>query len=181
MKIINQDIEGVKLIKHDPFKDHRGSFTRIYCNEIFNNFDIESKVSQANISINKIPFTLRGFHCQITPFAEDKTFKCINGSIYDIVVDLRKKSKTYLKWIHFNISESSDFSLHVPKGCANAFLTLKPNTVIHYLSSQKYNPLAERGVRYNDPLLKFKWPREPENISDKDKKIEDFNIKNKFF
>ena len=147
----------------------------------FSDFGLMTEIKQTNISENKKKHTLRGFHYQYPPHGEKKVISCIKGSIYDIVVDLRKKSKTYLKWIHFNISESSDFSLHVPKGCANAFLTLKPNTIIHYLSSQKYNPLAERGVRYNDPLFKFKWPREPENISDKDKKIEDFNIKNKFF
>ena len=94
--------------------------------------------------------------------------RLIVGSIYDIVVDLRRNSKTFLKWISFELHESDNYSLHVPKGCANAFLTLKSSSIIHYLSSNKYSPLSEKGIKYNDPLFNFKWKEEPKIISEKD-------------
>ena len=161
-------IKGVYLIKPEPYKDKRGIFRRIFCQKEFKKNYLESLIKQANISENKFKYTLRGFHYQINPYEEDKTLTCVKGSIYDIVVDLRPRSETYLKWCSFQIDEKNKHLIHVPKGCANAFLTLKNNTLVQYNSSEFYKPEYEKGIRYNDPLFKFKWPKKPKIISDKD-------------
>ena len=174
MKYLDQKIAGVKLIKHEPFVDERGSFTRTYCKNIFNSFGIEKNISQANLSFNKYNLTLRGFHYQEEPYSQARTINCIVGSIYDIVVDLRKKSKTYLKWISFEINDTDNISIYVPKGCANAFLTLKSNTICNYFFSSDFYPSAYKGIRYNDPLFGFKWKKKPKYISKKDLSYSDF-------
>lgn len=178
MKFYRQKISGVYLIQPEPFTDKRGVFRRHFDQKEFKANLIDHKVVQANISENKFPYTLRGFHYQIAPYSEGKTLSCIKGAIFDIVVDLRPLSATYLKWISFQIDEDNRKSIHIPKGCANAFLTLKPNCVIHYYCSEFYDPKAEKGVRYNDPLFNFKWPHKPEVISEKDKNHPDFILKN---
>lgn len=176
MKCLGQKIEGVKIIEHEPFIDKRGIFTRIYCEKKFEEFGIEKKISQMNLSFNKYEHTLRGFHYQEEPHGEDKTMQCIVGAIFDIVVDIRKDSKTYLQWTSFEFTEKDNLSLHVPKGCANAFLTLKPNTLVHYNSSYEYSPSNEKGIRYNDPLFNFKWKTDPQVISEKDLNHLDYKI-----
>lgn len=169
MKFYKQKIKGVYLIEPEPFIDERGVFRRHFDQKEFKTNSISSKVVQANVSENKYKYTLRGFHYQAYPFGEGKTLSCVKGSIFDIVVDLRPRSSTYLQWISFELDEDNRKSIHIPPGCANAFLTLKDYSIIHYYCSQFYNPKAERGIRYNDPLFNFKWPHQPLVISDKDK------------
>ena len=171
MIFIKQKIKGVFLIKPKLFKDDRGIFRRHFCHEEFLKNKITSNIKQANISINYKKGTLRGFHYQKKPYEEDKTMSCIKGEIFDIVVDLRKKSKTYMKWIGFKLSDKNKFSIHIPKGCANSFLTIKDNTIVHYYCSQKYNPTYEGGINFRDPKFKFKWPIRPKIVSDKDRTI----------
>jgi len=171
MKFIKQKIEGVYIIIPKVFKDERGIFRRHFCRDQLKKKQICFKVLQANVSINYKKGTLRGFHYQKGPFAEDKTLSCINGEIFDIVIDLRKKSKTYMKWLCFKLNDKNKFSLHIPKGCANSFLTLKNNTIVHYYCSQNYNPKYEAGINYKDPMFKFNWPITPRIISSKDKNI----------
>jgi dTDP-4-dehydrorhamnose 3,5-epimerase len=168
MKVQHQKIQGVKLIKHDPFIDSRGYFTRLYCKNKFHSLGLEKEVTQSNISLSKFELTLRGFHYQEEPFAQERTIFCIQGSIYDIVVDLRKESQTYLQWESFQIDDSDNTSIYVPKGCANAFLTLKPNTLCNYYFSSDFSPDHYKGIRYDDPLFKFQWVKEPKVISEKD-------------
>lgn len=170
MKFLKQKIEGVFLIEPEPFEDSRGLYRRHFCKSEFKKHGLDYKVAQANISENKYAYTLRGFHFQKAPYSEAKTLSCVKGSVFDIVVDLRKKSKTYKQWLGFELSEENRKAIHIPKGCAHAILTLKNNTWIHYYSSQFYHPESEGGIRYNDPAFNFVWPVEPKIISDKDLK-----------
>ena len=94
-----QNIKGVYLITPEPFSDERGSFMRNFCQKEFSDQGIDKEVKQANLSYNKSAYTLRGFHYQLEPFQESKTMTCVDGEIYDLVVDLRKESETYKKWI----------------------------------------------------------------------------------
>lgn len=174
MKFLEQKIKGVFLIEPEPFIDDRGVFRRHFCKKEFEDHGITANVAQSNVSENKFKHTLRGFHYQSPPYGEDKTLSCLSGSIYDIVVDLRPASATYLKWLSFELNENNRNSIHVPAGCANAFLTLKDNSIIHYYHSQSYQPGVEGGIRYNDPFFNFKWPAEPLAISDKDKNLPNF-------
>ncbi len=174
MKFKETEIQGCFLIEPEPFADNRGMFRRHFDSTEFAAHGIVTDVKQANVSENIHPFTLRGFHYQLPPHGEGKTLSCIKGKIYDIVVDLRPDSKTFMKWVAVELNETNRASIHIPPGCANAFMTLEANSIIHYYCSQNYNKEAERGIRYNDPAFKFSWPREPEVISDKDKSWPDF-------
>ena len=181
MIIKKQKLDGVYLIESKPFEDKRGRFSRHFCKEEFNKFGINFEIKQTNISENRKSKTLRGFHFQIPPYAENKILSCMKGSIHDIVLDLRTKSKTYLKWQSFKLYDSNRFILYVPGGCANAYMTLTDNTLIFYCHSEFYKSSHYKSIRYNDPLFRFDWPFVPEVISDKDKNIENFDTKNKFY
>jgi dTDP-4-dehydrorhamnose 3,5-epimerase len=175
MKFTEQKIKGVWLIEPESHVDERGLFRRHFCQKEYSEHGLDIKVAQANISENKKAYTLRGFHYQPASSKENKSLSCVKGAIYDIVVDLRPKSTSYLKWIPFKLDEENRKSLYVPAGCANAFLTLKDNSVVHYYHSDFFNPKnTDRGFRYDDPSFKFKWPRKPLVISDKDKNLPNF-------
>lgn len=174
MRFIETKIKGVYIIKPTLIKDERGEFRRHFCKYEFFKNGINNKISQSNISENKYKGTLRGFHYQQYPYSEAKTVSCLKGEIYDVVIDLRRKSKTYKKWTSVKLTEKNKFSLHVPKGCANAFLTLKNNSIIHYYISQRYFPKKEKGIKFNDSLFKVKWPFKPKIISKKDKSHQNF-------
>jgi dTDP-4-dehydrorhamnose 3,5-epimerase len=168
------EIKGVYLITPEPYSDNRGVFRRHFCGEEFSRVGLPQQVLQANISENNLAYTLRGFHYQKNPFSEAKTLSCLRGNIYDIVVDLRTESTTYMKWISINLNSENRKSIHIPQGCANAFLTLEEKCIIHYYCSQRYNSEFEKGIRYNDPAFNFKWPKNPAVISEKDLNFPDF-------
>ena len=169
MKFEELDIKGAFLIHAEPFEDERGVFRRNFCEKEFAEHDIVTNIAQANISENKYKHTLRGFHYQVLPYGEGKTMTIMKGRIYDIIVDLRKESDTYLKWVSLELFPDMRTSFHVPPGCANAFLTMEDDTLVQYYCSYPYTPEAERGLRYSDPLFKFNWPVSiPAHISDKD-------------
>jgi dTDP-4-dehydrorhamnose 3,5-epimerase len=176
MKISKQSIAGVFVIDSEPFIDDRGAFRRHFCKEEFKKIGIDPIVEQANVSENKFAFTLRGFHYQLPPFGEGKTLSCLHGKIFDIVVDLREDSETFMSWISVELSYENRRSLHVPPGCANAFLTMEDNSLIQYYCSKSYEPSAERGIRYDDPAFNFSWPVEPKIISEKDQNHPNFKV-----
>lgn len=174
MKFSEQKLHGVYLIESTPFVDDRGAFRRGFCDDEFSKQGIASVVRQSNISENIHAYTLRGFHYQVEPFGEGKTLTCLRGKIHDIVVDLRPESKTYLSWISFELSGDNKKSIHIPPGCANAFLTLEDDCLIQYYCSQPYTPSAEKGIRFDDPTFSFEWPHSPRFISEKDRSHPDF-------
>ena len=174
MRFYEQKLPGVYLIEPEPFSDQRGIFRRHFCVKEFAKHGIVTDVSQSNVSENKFAYTLRGFHYQVPPFGEGKTLSCLKGRIYDIIVDLRPDSPTYMQWVDFDLNEENRHSIHIAPGCANAFLTMETNCLIHYYCSQPYTPYAERGIRYNDPAFDFEWPNPPEVISKKDQNHPEF-------
>ena len=178
MKFIEQRIRGVYLIEPTPFSDERGVFRRHFCGKEFGQHGIADVVKQANVSENNYAYTLRWFHYQVSPYGEGKTLSCLKGSIYDIIVDLRKDSDTYMQWISFELNDINRQSIHIAPGCANAFLTLEDNCLIQYYCSEEYKPESERGIRFNDPVFNFKWPHQPKVISEKDNSHPDFNPEN---
>ena len=174
MKFEKQKIKDLILIKPDPFTDHRGLLRRIYCLNQLKIKKINFKVRQINISENIHTQTLRGFHYQKFPYSEDKIITCIKGEVHNIVIDMRKKSNTYMMWQSFRLSENNRLGLLVPKGCANAYLTLKKKTWILYFHSQFYKPGFEKSINHNDPKFKFDWPKKIKVISKKDNLIKFF-------
>lgn len=175
MKFREQKINGVWLIETEPLADARGAFRRHFCHLEFGQSGLESTILQTGISENYRKHTLRGFHYQVKPFEEFKTLSCMRGAIYDVVVDLRPGSSTFLQWISFELKAGDELSLHVPAGCANAYLTLEDSTTILYYMSEIYSAASYRGFRYNDPLFGVTWPVEPEIISEKDRSYPDFD------
>lgn len=175
MKFIQQPLAGVALIVPEVFKDDRGVFRRNFCAAEFRENGLIFCVSQGNISENPVPYTLRGFHYQKFPSAESKVLTPVSGALYNVVVDLRASSKTFLNWIALEVSAERRESLHVPAGCANAFLTTQSNTVVQYYMGDAFRPETYSGFRYNDPFFGVKWPREPAVISDRDASFPDFS------
>lgn len=170
-----QQIDGVFLIEAKLYRDERGLFRRHYCENELKENGIEFSVKQGNISENTTKFTLRGFHYQKAPSKESKIISCISGSIYNVVVDLRKNSSTFLKWQAFNLSVYGRESLYIPVGCANTFLTLEDETLVHYYMNDFFST-ESLGFRYNDPFFNIPWPHEPVTISKRDNDFPDFNL-----
>ena len=174
MNFISQKINGLFLIIPDLHIDERGVFRRSFCKEVFEKNGVSFNSLQGNISENSNKHTLRGFHYQSSPSNESKIITCVTGSLFNIVLDLRKKSNTYKQWSALEINSKKRQSIYVPAGCANAFLTLEENTIVHYYMNDSYNPNTYKGIRYNDPAFSFKWPFEPKIISEKDLNLPDF-------
>ena len=169
LQFIKTPFKGLFLIKSSIFRDFRGEFFRTYCREEFSKIFFKNQIRQTNICINKKKGTLRGLHYQIKPHQETKLISCIKGEILDVVVDLRKDSKTYLKHFCKIISEKNKYSILIPRGFAHGYLTLKKNSIVLYLVDKNYNKKAERILKYNDPNIGINWKLKPKFISKKDR------------
>lgn len=161
-------ITGAALIRPRPFIDDRGSFSRIFCREEFTAAGLSDAVTQVNLSTNLRKGTLRGMHYQVGDAAEAKLVRCIRGSLYDVMVDLRPSSATYLRHYGVVLSSENQLALHIPEGCAHGFQTLEDNTEAIYQVTAPYTPGAEGGLRHDDPALGIDWPLPVSTISEKD-------------
>jgi len=170
-------IKGVIIIDPESKPDERGYFQRIYDKNEFKKHGIDLKTVQINQSMSLRKGTIRGPHMQKPPKSEDKLMQCIQGSIFDVVVDLRVESKTYGQWIG-EILQANGKKLFIPKGCAHGFQALSDNTIIQYPVSEYYSPSYEIGIRWNDPFFRIDWPIKKVIISEKDSAWPDF-ISNK--
>ena len=174
MKLQEHKINGLYTIRPDLHKDVRGVFCRSFCENELAQHGIPFKVKQGNISENFMKHTLRGFHYQVEPAQESKILTCVIGALYNVVLDLRRDSETYKEWVALEISSEQRESIHVPAGCANAFITMADQTIVHYYMGDYFSPDTYRGLRYNDPTFRIEWPCEPIIISDKDLNYPDF-------
>ena len=135
----------------------------------FEDNDLDSKLSQCSISFNKKAGTLRGMYYQAEPYQEVKLVRCTKGKIFDVIIDLRKNSKTCMNWFGIELSSHNHKMLYVPEGFAHGFQTLEDNSEVFYQVSQFYSPQHENGIRWNDPTFQIKWPLHVVKISEKDK------------
>lgn len=181
IRIIKTKFDDLYRIKRKPIHDVRGFFLRLIDQEIFNYFKFNDIKTQINFSFNKKKGIIRGMHFQIPPYDEKKLVTCVQGSIYDVVIDLRKNSKTYLKYYSEVLSAKEFNSLLIPEGFAHGFQTLEDNTQLFYIHSNLYNKSYERGINVLDPMFKIKWPLKEKIISEKDKNIEFLNTTFKGF
>lgn len=168
MRIEPQSIEGLLLLKPDVHRDVRGSFYRGFCAQAATAGGFSFDLKQTNVSANSKKYTLRGFHYQRSPTQESKVLTCVTGALYNVSVDLRPESKTYLSHASIELKAKEGGSIVVPVGCANAFLTLHDNTVVYYLMGDFFNGETYGGFRYDDPFFDIKWPSKPRVISQKD-------------
>lgn len=169
MKFLKTKIKDLYIIEPEPIQDNRGKFYRIFCEEELKEIGHTKKIVQLNQSFTKKKGAVRGMHFQNPPKAEIKIVKCINGSVFDVAIDLRKKSQTFLQWHSEILSFKNKKMLYVPEGFAHGFQALEDNVELIYFVTEFYSPKSEGGVRYNDPKINLKWPLEVSNLSDKDK------------
>lgn len=168
MHFTETHLSGAWIVELDRKDDDRGFFARAFCQREFDEHGIASDVKQANISYSATAGTLRGMHFQYPPAAENKFIRSIAGSIFDVIVDLRPESPTFLQHVGVELSADNRRALVVPPRFAHGFVTLTDDVEVLYLVSAFYTPAEEGGLRYDDPALGIEWPREVTVMSDKD-------------
>ncbi len=151
-------LKGAFLVETDVVEDERGHFSRVWCRREFEAHGLQSRLAQANHSYNRTRGILRGLHYQEAPHAQAKVVHCFAGAIYDVIVDLRPSSPTYLQWIAVELAGGAGRMLYVPEGFAHGFQTLTDDCHVFYHMAGFYTPEAERGVRWDDPAFDIDWP-----------------------
>ena len=161
-------LQGSYLVKLQPIQDERGFFVRTFCKKEFKDIGHDKEFVQMNQSYNKLKGTLRGMHFQLTPHQEIKLVRCIAGSVYDVIIDLRKNSPTYLHFFGAELSADNFCMMYVPEGFAHGFQTLADHTSLVYHHTAYYAPGSEGGLRFDDQRIGIEWPMAPTSISEKD-------------
>lgn len=167
-------IDGVLLIKPKVFFDDRGFFLETYKKSIFFEAGIREDFMQDNFSFSK-KNVLRGLHLQRKPKPQSKLVRCVQGDILDVIVDVRKDSKTYAKWLAFRLNDINQHILYVPEGFLHGFVVLSNSAIVHYKASNEYCPECEDGVVWNDTLLNIDWQTQETIVSSKDKLLKKFS------
>lgn len=172
MKVEKTIIEGVYIVTPKTFGDNRGWFMESYSEKAF----IEAGIGKINFvqdnhSFNAQKGTLRGLHFQLNPKAQAKLVRVISGAMIDVVVDIRKGSPTYKKWISVELSAENKKQIYMPRGMAHGYVTLTDNVEVHYKEDNLYAPQTESGIIYNDPELNINWGVNNPILSEKDKKM----------
>ena len=168
MKFEETPLQGSYVIELEKIGDDRGFFARAFCSNEFAALGLTTAFVQVNNSLSAQKNTLRGMHYQIAPHQETKIVRCIKGSLYDVILDIRMDSPTFGQHFGVELSAENRKMLYVPKGFAHAFVTIDDDTEAFYFVDTPYAPAAERGIRWNDPKFDVEWPIQPEVISDKD-------------
>ncbi len=174
MRFSATPIPGLVVIEEEPSADHRGSFARVWCGKEFSEAGLADSFSQVSISRNRLSGTLRGIHFQTPPHAEAKLVKVTEGAIWDLALDMRPGSGTYLKWFGLTLSSENGRSLFIPEGFGHGFLTLTDNAAVMYFITTPFAPGAASGVRWNDPAFAIVWPAAPVIMAEKDRAWPDF-------
>lgn len=169
MKIMSTPLDGVVIVETTKQGDHRGEFFRAYCQRELDSIVGERQILQINVSQTNTVGAIRGMHYQLQPQAEMKLIRCIKGKVWDVAVDLRAESKTYLQWYAEELSADTAKMLVIPEGCAHGFQVLEEDSELLYLHTAFYSPEAEGAVRYNDPRLRIQWPLDATDISERDR------------
>lgn len=167
-------LPGVFVIDIEKLEDERGFFATSWNNDIFNQYDIDLKLTESDISFNKKKGTIRGLHYEIPPYERTKLVRCTHGKLFDLVLDLRTDSPTFKQWIATELTADNYKMNYIPNGCAHGFQTLEDNTEVLYLMSQAHNPEHASIVRWDDHAFKINWPLTPTVISKRDSTLPDF-------
>ncbi len=169
-------LAGAFHIDIRKLEDPRGFFARTFCQKEFIEHGLNTRVAQCNVSYNIKKGTWRGLHLQISPYQEAKLVQCISGAIYDVIVDLRPKSPTYMKHLGVTLRAEEYQMLYVPEGFAHGFLTLTDHVNVFYQISEFYAPEYARGFRWDDPAFGIVLPEEVKVISERDARYPDFSL-----
>ena len=176
MELKKTEIQGCFQVFHDVNEDQRGNFVTVFENSFFALNELCVEWQSYSYSYNKYKGTIRGLHFQVYPFQQAKLINCTSGSIYDVVIDLRPESSTYLKFQTFELSSEGFFSIYIPQGCAHGFQTLADSTSVRYLLSKNFSESHSSGIRYNDPFFQVQWPMNVSIISKRDTSWSDYEV-----
>jgi dTDP-4-dehydrorhamnose 3,5-epimerase len=163
-------IVGVVVLQSRAHSDHRGSFTRLFCDDELREIVGQRRVVQSNLSCAHTRGAVRGMHFQRAPHAEMKIVRCLRGRIWDVALDLRANSPTLLKWHAEELTPGNARALVIPEGCAHGFQVLEPDSEVLYLHTAAYRPEAEGGVAYDDPRIGIPWPLPAQDLSARDQR-----------
>jgi dTDP-4-dehydrorhamnose 3,5-epimerase len=174
MRFIATALAGSYMVEVEKKVDSRGFFGRSWCEAEMKRQQLNGHIAQINTSRSALRGTLRGLHYQVAPYRECKLIRCTRGAIFDLIVDLRPESPTFLRWFGVELTEENHLALYSPEGFAQGFITLEDDTEIEYTTSQSYAPGYDWGVRWNDPQLRIELPVDVVAVSDKDNSWPDF-------
>jgi dTDP-4-dehydrorhamnose 3,5-epimerase len=179
MEFITTGINGLYAVQVKKLEDERGLFARTFCKNEFKQIGFDKEFVQFNHSFNRYKGTVRGMHFQQAPYAETKLIRCIQGAVYDVAVDLRKDSPTFLQHFGMELTEENMLSVLIPEGFAHGFQTLQHNSSLIYHHTQFYTPNADAGICFDDSALNIDWPLPAVMVSHKDRsyKMIDNNFK----
>ena len=162
---------GCYLVNAEPFIDHRGIFSRFFCENELKSVIGNRHIVNVNFSQTKVSGTIRGMHYQYPPYAEMKLVRCIKGKIFDVAIDIRAGSDTFLEWYGVELSADNMRMLIIPEGFAHGFQTLSDDAELMYFVTEFYNKESESGIRYSDPAVGINWPHIISDISEKDASV----------
>ena len=161
-------LNGAFVVELDKKEDARGFFARGFCAKEFAQHGLKARIVQANISSSHVKGTIRGMHYQLAPATEPKFIRCIRGAIWDVIIDMRPESPTYLEHIGVELSAENRRAIYVPDMFAHGNQALTDGAELFYLVGEYYTPGYERGIRYDDPAVAIRWPLPVTVISEKD-------------
>lgn len=173
MKFIDLRVGGAFVIEPTRAEDERGFFARTFCEVEFGSRGLPVKFVQCSTSFTKHKGTIRGMHYQAEPHEEEKLVRCTAGEIFDVILDLRMHSATYLQWVGVELSARNSKMIYIPKGVAHGFQTMSDNAEVYYQMTECYRPASAKGVRWNDSAAGILWPLPPCYVSSKDKSYAD--------
>jgi len=168
MKFIEAPLSGAYVIELEPIRDERGFFARTFCQQEFSQIGFHKQIVQINHSVTRIKGAIRGMHYQRPPACETKLIRCVQGGVFDVMVDLRTDSPTLLHHYGVELSKDNMRMISIPEGFAHGFQTLTDDAELVYHHSAFYNPQCEHGLRFNDPALAINWPLPAGAVSPKD-------------
>jgi dTDP-4-dehydrorhamnose 3,5-epimerase len=161
-------LKGSYEIQLTPFKDERGWFMRTYCKNEFAQIGHTKEWLQMNHSFTLLKGAVRGMHYQLPPFREIKLVRCTRGTVFDVIIDIRRDSPTFLKWYGIELSAGKMNMVYIPEGFAHGFQTLTEECELVYSHSEFYVPGSEGGLKYDDPVLNIEWPIAVTQVSERD-------------
>jgi dTDP-4-dehydrorhamnose 3,5-epimerase len=169
MRFTATRLENAWIVEPEPHEDDRGLFARTFCTREFRDQGLAHTFVQCNTSWNSRQGTVRGLHYQVAPSSEVKLVRCTAGALWDVIVDLRPASPTYLEYLAVELTAKNRLALYIPEMFAHGFQSLEDGTEVFYQMSEFYLPKSARGLRYDDPVLGIEWPLTVTSISDQDR------------
>jgi dTDP-4-dehydrorhamnose 3,5-epimerase len=169
MRFNETEIAGVVIVEPDVYKDDRGAWILAWKPSEFAERGLETAIAQASTAVTRTRGSIRGMHYQTAPFEEAKVVRVTRGAIFDVAVDLRPDSPTYLRWVGVELSDANRKIMYLPPGCAHGYQTLTDDSEVFYFVSAPYSPPHQRGVRWDDPAFGIAWPLgAPTRINERD-------------